>query len=182
MKLTGFLMALLATAAMLTAVGPAPAHADAYNIRISVLTPPGATGIGVLDVAHYSEADRGRVHLWSYRTTGEVRNQRWNVTKLYTVNGHDVFRIVNVKSGKCLDKSEDVPNANGNAVYQYTCRSTANQEWEFIPGPDSQWRWGQLKNRAAGRCLDIQGPSFTEGATIHVWDCYSTWSQRWNPF
>jgi hypothetical protein len=114
----GLLAALMASAAMLVAVSPAPAHADADNIWIGVLNPPGSSGERVLDVANYSEANRGRAHLWSLRTTGEVGNQRWNVKTVGTVNGHSVYKIVNVKSGKCLDKSEDVPNANGNAVYQ----------------------------------------------------------------
>jgi hypothetical protein len=155
-----------------------PAHA-AYTTYISgVLNPT-----RVLDVADWSRADRGKVHLWDLRRDGEVRNQRWTVEQVGTLNGHGVYRFRNALSGKCLDKSDDAPNGNGNAVYQYTCHGGNNQKWEKIPFGNNGWT--QLKNVAGGRCLDIAGPRWANGATIHVWDCYGSngspaWSQRWN--
>ncbi|TDD80914.1 RICIN domain-containing protein [Actinomadura rubrisoli] len=139
--------------------------------------------IKVIDVAGWSKEDRGRVHLWAIRTTGDVSNQRWIPQHGGTVNGHDLFRFINEGSGKCLDKSEDSPNGNGNVVYQHTCHTGPNQLWERIPFNNSPHT--QLKNLAGGRCLDVEGPTWQDGATIHVWDCYSTngepaRSQRWN--
>jgi len=159
--------------------GAVPANA-AGPTYISVLGPYNATDTKVLDIANWSMDNRGPAHLWTLRTTGNVDNQRWYVFDSGTLNGHRVVELVNVNSNKCLDKSEDVPNANGNAVYQYRCTGLNNQLWEFIPGPDAFSHWGELKNVAGGRCLDIQGPSFTDGARIHVWDCYGAWNQRWN--
>jgi len=169
----------IAAATLLTTIGAAPAQAASYTY-ISVLTPSGYSGTKVLDITDYSTADRGRAQLWALRTTGEIRNQRWSIEQVGTLNGHGVYRLVNQLSSKCLDKSQDTADANGNAVYQYSCSGTSNQQWEFIPGTDSYSRWGQLKNVSDGRCLDINGPSFSDGAVLHIWSCYATWSQRWN--
>ncbi|WP_242909342.1 RICIN domain-containing protein [Actinomadura terrae] len=139
--------------------------------------------VKVIDVAGWSTEDRGRVHLWALRRTGDVRNQRWTPVHSGEVNGHTLFKFVNEYSGKCLDKSEDAPNGNGNVVYQHTCHNGPNQLWERIPFNDSSYT--QLKNLAGGRCLDVEGPTWQDGTTIHVWDCYSVngepaQSQRWN--
>lgn len=173
-------MASAAAAALLFGVST-PAHAapTANPTFISGFLNP----TKVLDVEAWSRDDRGRVHLFDLRHDGEVRNQRWIVQRVGDINGHDMFRFVNELSGKCLDKSEDAPNGNGNRVYQFTCHDGNNQKWEKIPFGNDPWT--QLRNVAGGRCLDIEGPRWENGATIHVWDCYGSdgkpaWSQRWN--
>ncbi|MEV0198448.1 RICIN domain-containing protein [Nonomuraea sp. NPDC050691] len=170
-------MVACAAAAASILVTTAPAQAD-DGIWISVQTPAGSSGKKVLDIRGYSTEDRGQATLSDHRTSGEVRNQRWIVEEVGNTNGHRLIRLRNVLSKKCLDKSEDVPNANGNAVYQYGCSSASNQKWEVLGSSGHV----QLKNVAGGRCLDVKGPDFTNGAILHVWDCYSTWSQRWNVF
>ncbi|TYK44007.1 RICIN domain-containing protein [Actinomadura decatromicini] len=170
-------MAAVAAAALLVGAS-APAHAANPTFISGFLNPT-----KVIDVEGWSTQDRGRVHLWDLRHTDDVRNQRWFVEKVGVLNGHDVFRFRNALSGKCLDKSEDTPNGNGNAVYQYACHDGNNQKWEKIPFGNDPWT--QLRNVAGGRCLDIEGPRWENGRTIHVWDCYGSdgkpaWSQRWN--
>ncbi|GAA4241759.1 hypothetical protein GCM10022254_71920 [Actinomadura meridiana] len=173
-------MAGVAVMAMLFGTtSPARAATTSYVTAIRGLLNP----TKVLDVEGWSRDDRGRVHLWEFRTTDDVRNQRWIVERVGDMNGHDVFRFINQLSGKCLDKSDDNPNGNGNLVYQFTCHGGNNQNWEKIPFGDDGWT--QLRNVAGGRCLDIEGPRWDNGATIHVWDCYGSdgkpaWSQRWN--
>ncbi|GAB2890051.1 hypothetical protein GCM10027074_67980 [Streptomyces deserti] len=179
-RLAAVVTASTAAAAALVA-STTPAHAapvPLYTTWVSVQTPSGSSGTKVLDIKNRSTADRGQAHLWANYTTGEVRSQRWTISYDHTrSNGNKVYKLKNALSGKCLDKSEDVPNANGNAVYQYTCNDNANNQlWERIGSSG----WTQLRNVASGRCLDVKGPSFTDGAILHVWDCYSTWSQRWN--
>jgi Ricin-type beta-trefoil lectin domain-like len=161
--------------ALLAALGPS---AQAYSTPYVSVLPSEGGFVRVLDIANSSTADRARAVLWALNS-GDA-SQRWNIEYRYTRNGHGVYKLINGLSHKCLDKSQDTPNANGNAVYQYRCLNATNQEWEFIPGSGTYARWGQLKNIAGGRCLDIKGPSYTDGAVLHVWDCYSTWSQRWN--
>ncbi|WP_141329001.1 RICIN domain-containing protein [Myxococcus sp. AB025B] len=36
-----------------------------------------------------------------------------------------------------------------------------------------------IVNKSTGRCLDIDGPSTADGATIHPWDCHTGASQLW---
>jgi hypothetical protein len=154
-----------------------PAFA-AYTTYVSVQTPSGSTGTKVLDIRDYSLADRGQAQLWDLRNSGELRNQQWTITLLYTNgSGHGVYQLKNALSLKCLDKSLDVPDADGNAVYQYGCNANAsNQQWEQMGSSG----WVQLRNVSDGRCLDVAGPSYSNGAILHIWNCYSTWSQRWN--
>jgi hypothetical protein len=173
-----FTSLLVASEALL--VGATPAQA-AKTTWISVKTPSGAIGPKVLDVEAWSKADRGRVHLWTLRTSGNVDNQRWTITEIVKDSG--VYQIRNVNSDKCLDKSEDAPDANGTPVYQYTCQTgwITNQAWQFVravPGSN----WGYLKNASGGRCLDVRGKSFTDGASLQVWDCGGDWNQRFNIF
>ncbi|WP_426746551.1 RICIN domain-containing protein [Myxococcus faecalis] len=37
----------------------------------------------------------------------------------------------------------------------------------------------RIVNKSTGRCLDIDGPSTADGATIHQWDCHTGASQIW---
>jgi hypothetical protein len=60
----------------------------------------------------------------------------------------------------------------------YTCGNAGNQRWEKLPNGTSGWT--QPRNVAGATWLDVKGPSFSGAATIHVWDCYSSWSRRWN--
>ncbi|WP_173390977.1 RICIN domain-containing protein [Actinomadura litoris] len=115
------------------------------------------------------------MHLWEWRNFSPetyVWNQRWSRELMgHSASGNPVYRFINAHSGKCLDKSEDSPNGNGNLVYQFECNYHFNQLWEAIPSGD--YGYWQLKNFAGGRCLDIEGPREDNGTTIHVWDCYS---------
>ncbi|WIM92656.1 RICIN domain-containing protein [Actinoplanes oblitus] len=174
-----FLTALLIAPAALLSVA-APAQADTITTWISVKTPSGHIGPKVLDVKKWSMDDRGQVQIWD-RQTANNSNQLWRITEI--VRGSGVYQIQNVNSGKCLDKSTDAPDANGTPVYQYTCQTgwITNQAWQFVPVAPGD-KWGKLKNASGGRCLDVQGKSFTNGALLQVWDCVGDWNQRFNIF
>ncbi|RKH49364.1 chitinase [Corallococcus sp. AB049A] len=38
----------------------------------------------------------------------------------------------------------------------------------------------RLVNKASGRCVDINGPSTADGASIHQWACHTGTSQQWS--
>jgi ricin-type beta-trefoil lectin protein len=38
----------------------------------------------------------------------------------------------------------------------------------------------ELKNKVTGGCLDVTGVSYTDYATLQVWQCSGNWNQRWN--
>ncbi len=131
----------------------------------------------VIDIRQGSHADRAQAILFTWHG-GD--NQRW--TKRWVGDKPDGYGpgyvIENVESLKCLDESLDRPAADGTAVYQYTCHDGPNQRW--APRYSGGSRWGQLVNQYDGRCLDIEGPSLLDGAVLHVWGCYGSWSQHWN--
>jgi len=146
-------------------------------VYISVLNPPGSGGKKVLDVRGYSKADRAEVQIFELRRNEYPygSNQYWYVDWVE----RDVVMLRNAGSDKCLDKSRDVPNADGNKVYQYPCRNTDNQKWR-VERRDSG-DWVRLRNVQDGsRCLDVSGARFADEARLHVWTCHDGWNQRFN--
>jgi hypothetical protein len=132
----------------------------------------------VIGISGGSTADRAQAILSNWH--GDA-NQHWTKQiEYYLVDGTPVYVIKNGNSGKCLDKSEDVPDGDGNAVYQYSCTYKPNQFWYQVSANGSVGRWQELVNVSDGRCLDITGPSYTNGEAPHIWHCYQTWSQQWN--
>ncbi|MBL7259960.1 RICIN domain-containing protein [Paractinoplanes lichenicola] len=120
------------SAIILTAVAVAVAPATpalAAAVYISVLNPgstqPTSAQRFVLGIDGARTDNRADAILARYN--GNL-NQFWTVRVVFPDpqnQGRDVVQIVNAKSGKCLDKSLDAPNANGNRVYQFTCDDLA---------------------------------------------------------
>jgi hypothetical protein len=164
-------------------VGSTPAHAS-VTTYISVSEPDGASiGPMVIDMTGASKVDRGRAQLWLLRTP-VPSNQRWTITEIPAAIG-PAYQIKNLNSGKCLDKSQDYPDANGNVVWQTTCHhldvnnsDSDNQSWLFVQIGSS--KWGELENASDQRCLDATGYAYSNGTPLQVWDCNATWNQRWN--
>jgi hypothetical protein len=160
---------------------------------ISVLNAPRTMVIGI-DGA--STADKAGAILANYDPN--ARNQKWSARHCYYGPGltYNYIQLRNQKSNKCLDKSEDTPNGNGNAVYQYRCAgdpypydlATNNQLWLRWPGGGSSGNWKHLINRAGGGCLDIRNESYVNGAYLVQWDCTpNQWdqtssTQQWNAY
>jgi hypothetical protein len=131
----------------------------------------------VVDVKSWSTQDRGIVHLWDLRWTGNVLNQRWRFYWNPYIEG--TYLIVNAHSGKCLDKSMDRGNFNGAPVYQYTCHYGSNQSWRLLPRwPDGTGPY-RLQNQADFRCLDVTNYRFQDGTPLTVWNCHTGWNQYW---
>jgi hypothetical protein len=141
---------------------------------------PAVAGPGTY-ISGASMDNRARAILYQFLN---APNQYWRKNiKFNMSDGTPVYEIINVKSGKCLDKSLDVPDADGNVVYQYDClgANATNQNWYQRVRQGSVGRWQELVNYSDGRCLDIAGPAYTNAAVLHVWHCYdNAWSQQWN--
>jgi hypothetical protein len=128
----------------------------------------------VVDVQAWSYADRARVHMWDYLTTGNYYNQRWCFS-----DGLGWTEIINENSGKCLDKSMDLGDVNGAVVYQYTCYGTSNQYWWRDRGRGAGGG-DRFINLEDNRCLDIKNKVDANDASLQVWDCNSSgWNQSW---
>jgi hypothetical protein len=148
-------------------------------IWISVLGPPLKPALPkVLDIQRGSLESGGAALLWDLKRSDDTANQRWFVEQI----GERVVVLRNQKSGLCLDKSQSYGTGNGVPVYQYYCHRGYNQQWYFEHIGDSRNDWGMLINLEDGRCLDVSGANYTNGAGLIVWDCHGGWNQRWNIF
>ncbi|GGQ72554.1 hypothetical protein GCM10010166_48130 [Couchioplanes caeruleus subsp. azureus] len=133
----------------------------------------------VLDVKNWGTADRSVVHLWEYRTSGNVDNQRWDLLDAGTWGGYPLVALSDRNStNKCLDESRDHQAGNGTAVYIYGCHFEANQLWRLQPHPLGGG-YVRIANHYDGRCLDVRQYNYSNGATIQVWDCHGGWNQAW---
>jgi hypothetical protein len=93
--------------------------------------------------------------------------------------------VPNGDGGLCLDAKSDGsnnPNNNGDPVQLWTCKGTANQQWNLNENADS---YGTITNRARGKCLDAQtDPSHNPnhpGDSVQLWDCNGGDQQQWEP-
>ena len=196
-----FAVLLLGAGAAVSATpATASAAAAAYECRdysgrdfISVLRPnfrtPTSTDRKVLGISGGSKANKARAIIADYH--GDP-NQRWDVRACSIDDFNQTFwlQLKNGKSNKCLDKSEDAPNGNGNIIYQYTCENTypesLNQLWNRRQGGGSVDWWRQLWNAAGGGCIDIRNEQYANGAELVQWDCApNAWdvnshTQQWN--
>jgi Ricin-type beta-trefoil lectin domain-like len=130
----------------------------------------------VLDVAGWSTANRGRLHMWDYRTTGNVANQRWRTRNI----AGSWYQIINVNSGLCLDKSMDSGDHDGAVVYQYACNANhpPNQVWSIHSGGiNGHWL---IQDAEDSRCLDIQNKNPNIDSNLQVWSCSGAWNQTWS--
>src|SRR5262249_24899321 len=132
----------------------------------------------VLDVDAWSTNDRGKVHVWDYRTDGNVTNQRWG---FIPTPSSAFFWIGHLNSGKCLNMSIDAGDIDGARVYQFTCdwtTFTRNQLWYFHRigvGGDPV-----IRSAEDGRCLDIRAFDQSNGAEVQVWSCNTQDRAQWN--
>jgi hypothetical protein len=94
---------------------------------------------------------------------GRGDNQLWNIQQTGTAAGFATYKIVNVKSGLCLDPPGFGSNPAGTHLATFTCASTPandNQEWWI-----NSVRWDShqntqaytIVNRKSGLCLDVAG-------------------------
>jgi Ricin-type beta-trefoil lectin domain len=102
----------------------------------------------------------------------------------------DIFEVVNLHSGKCLDVYNGPRGIGtrdlrqGALVDQWTCYpGHTNQEWQYRPEAH-----GELVNRNSGKCLEVyNGPrgigtrDLRQGALVDQWTCYpGHTNQEWD--
>ena len=85
------------------------------------------------------------------------------------------YRLINQKSGKCLDVAS-ASTANGANVIQYTCGTSTNQQWQWV----AIGSYFQLKARHSGKCLDVVSSGTADGTDIQQYTCGSGNNQQWS--
>jgi hypothetical protein len=84
--------------------------------------------------------------------------------------------VVNKGNGKCADV-RSAGTANGTAVQQYTCNSTAAQSFRAVATSDGYSRL-EYRNDPS-KVLDVSDVSTRDGAGIHLWAYGGGTNQQW---
>ncbi len=133
-----------------------------------------AAGTKYVEIGAWSLDQKAPAQIWQPNTGSPPNtNQRWRLA----CQSDGTWVLVNVNSGKCLDKP--LGAVDGTDVYQYTCHYGDNQRWwHDYRGTDAYGRdYWALVNKHDLRCLAIEGPSWTNGAKVHVWPCKDSWAE-----
>lgn len=81
--------------------------------------------------------------------------------------GRNGFRLVNVKTEKCID-STSRGTADGTPVQQWECNGSPSQTFRFVKAPHGSYK---LRFDASAKCLDIQAFGMQAGAEAIRWTC-----------
>jgi len=118
--------------------------------------------------------DNGQiVHLWHQYNTS---SQQWCMAAAgYQINGHNVYKLRNYYTGKCLDIAGP-SNANNTPVHQWGCDQYDDyhsQQWiqTAVSGGYT------FENVYARRCLDVLDYRSDDGAPLQIWDCTGATNQ-----
>jgi hypothetical protein len=118
----------------------------------------------VIDVENWATDDGAIVHLWTWRTDSDYRNQLWTAETVDT----ESWRFVNAYSGKCLARGD-----GDGTLFQDACTRDAHQLWMF--GPD-----GEIRSTVDEHCVEIGDHQRLQGAEVLTAACDNGWYQHWN--
>ena len=102
-------------------------------------------------------------------------NQWWTLSPVGEQNGHTIYRIISLHSGKALDV-EDASLEDRANVQQFRYHGGANQHWKMVPTAEGCF---QIVSMHSGKCLDIAGESRLDGANIQQFSCKNEPHQCW---
>jgi hypothetical protein len=80
------------------------------------------------------------------------------------------YQIVNQATGKCIDLNNGT-SADGTPIQQWTCVTTANQQWGAFFG-ETDYTYA-LRNAGTGKCMDMTWDSYENGAELQEFHCTS---------
>lgn len=83
-------------------------------------------------------------------------------------------RIINYKTGNCLDVSGGSPN-NGAPIIEWRCNNGDNQKWRLI-NPYGQ---GGIQSKLTGKFLDVPGGTQASNVQIIQWEPNGGSNQQW---
>ncbi|GAB2606856.1 hypothetical protein Aab01nite_02080 [Paractinoplanes abujensis] len=86
--------------------------------------------------------------------------------------------LVSKNSGKCVD-ARAAGTVNGTAIQQYTCNSSAAQQYQLAPTSDGYVRINGRGNPT--QALDVTNVSTADNAPIQTWAYGGGANQQWRP-
>ncbi len=92
------------------------------------------------------------------------------------VTSGTTYTVVNAGSGKCVD-SRSAATANGTAVQQYSCNSTAAQQWTFTATSGGYYQVGGSGSPA--QVWDVTNVSTADSALVQLWLYGGGTNQQW---
>jgi lysophospholipase L1-like esterase len=116
----------------------------------------GAASGRCLDVPGGSSANGTQPIIWDCHGGA---NQQW------AISGQTIQ-----SAGKCLDSPTNA--TAGTKAQLWACSGAANQRWNLNAN-------GTISNAQSGLCLDVNGASTANGATVILWTCTAAANQRW---
>ena len=109
----------------------------------------------------------------AWRCLGNA-NQNWDLQLISVGSGPGVYRIVNQRSGQCLDQdfTGGTPHSR---VLVWPCNGGGNQHWELVLNQGGY----RLRNILSGNCLDQDYTGGQPRSTVLAWTCNNQQNQRW---
>lgn len=86
-----------------------------------------------------------------------------------------VYKIVNIRSRKCLEVSQ-LSRRDGANVEQFEDNGKPNLEWMVIPLGSRMFK---IVNVHSGKCLEVAGGSMANGANVQQYADNGTSAQKW---
>ncbi|KFE64263.1 RICIN domain-containing protein [Hyalangium minutum] len=87
------------------------------------------------------------------------------------------YRLVNKATNRCVDIAGP-STADGAAIHQWACHTSASQQWHLVPTDSGYYR---LVSRYSGKGLDIASQSTADGATLQQWTSFGGYNQQFKP-
>lgn len=106
---------------------PAAVAGTYYSVLDLKCNPSISANAMVIGISGASTVDPAQAILFHWQD--DTNQHRTKQVEGPLADGTVVCEIINGKSGKCLDKLEDVPDGDGNAVYRYSCTGASNRFW-----------------------------------------------------
>ena len=204
------LAALLGAAALAVLAAPqagavtsSPATAKSATLTAQAVTLAQSSGSQVfennvtglcMDLPNYGAVGPNTAVSQYYCNTSESGdNQDWHLVPTRSVNGTQLYEIVNDKSNLCLDLPNYGSDAAGTHLYVYYCNSNPandNQEWSVWTissgGQAVGTAFENFKSSGSaivnpfngGECLDVSGwasdgSDFAENLPLTIYGCYN---------
>ncbi|MDO4478116.1 MAG: RICIN domain-containing protein [Lachnospiraceae bacterium] len=125
-----------------------------------------------LDVVSGCWLNKTNIQVYTRTTTASQSNQQFELVS----TGGDWFRIVNVATGKCLDKTGGAESTDTN-VQSYKINGTVAQNWRFEDTGDHDGSYYIVNG--LGKYLDIQGGVAQNNTNVQVHKSNKTAAQKW---
>ncbi|CAF0871738.1 unnamed protein product [Brachionus calyciflorus] len=104
----------------------------------------------------------------------------WNQFWTWEDKGNGYFRIVNRRSGKCLDVDDHRVNTNGAIIQQWSCHNYDNQLWfKWYRYDNNKDGTFHIVNKKSRKCIDVPRWDRNNGVRIHQWQCLDQPNQKW---